>query len=59
MIKASNTSCCSEVNYYNEVDLYSIAFLSQEQYFIFLEYNLSDLMVSAFLTMVSKLHPVF
>ena len=59
MIKASNTSCCSEVNYYNEVDLYSIAFLSQEQYFIFLEYNLDISIVSVFLTMVSKLYPVF
>ena len=59
MIKASNNSCCSEVDYYIEVDLCSIAFLSQERYSIFLEYNLSYLMVCAFLTMVSKLHPVF
>ena len=59
MIKASNNSCCSEVDYDNEVDLCSIAFLSQEHYSIFLEYNLSYLMVNAFFTMVSKLHPVF
>ena len=59
MIKASNNSCCSEVDYYNGVDLRSIAFLSQEHYFSFLEYNLSILMVFVFLTMVSKLYPVF
>ena len=35
MIKASNNSCCSEVDYDNEVDLCSIAFLSQEHYSIF------------------------
>ena len=59
MIKVLNKSCCLEVDYYNEVDLCSIAFLSQEHYSSFLECNLSVLMVSAFFTMVSKLYPVF
>ena len=37
----------------------ALLFLSQEHYSIFLEYNLSILMVNAFLTMASKLYPVF